>query len=269
MKQINSREFAGAREVQQRLSPGELARIDGLDYYGESQPCGELGGDFFDFIQTGDSSLLFSIGGVSAKGVAPAIIMAAVQGFLRALGSRMDFDIRKQVHNLNRLVWQLAPENFFVTMFCARLNASKREMQYVSAGHDRVMLLKAQDGREIGIKTTGAVLGLSTRAMFESRTVRMDPGDTVVAVTEGIAEAADFRGSALNNSVLHGLRERLAGSARDLAEYVIQTAKAQAANAVGASDDKTVVVVRSIGNMAEHSATLPIRPRRLAHAACL
>ena len=136
------RELESAREAQQRFFPWRLPGVNGLDYYGESQPVGEVGGDFFDFIKVGDSSLLFSIGDVFGKGIPSALIMAPVQGSLRALESYMDFELGRLMHNLNRMVWQLAPDNFFATMFCARVDVDRGEMNYVNAGHDRAVLLK-------------------------------------------------------------------------------------------------------------------------------
>jgi hypothetical protein len=195
-------ELETAREVQQRFLSCKLTNIDGLDYYGESQPLGEVGGDFFDFIPVGESSLLLSIGDVSGKGLASAIIMAAVQGSLRALESCMDFEISKLLHNLNRMIWQLAPDNVFATMFCARIDVARREMQYVNAGHDRAVLLRAGQMRAIMLKSTGGVLGLSTRTAFERRTIRLHPGDTLVVVTDGITEAGDLEGDALDRAVL-------------------------------------------------------------------
>jgi hypothetical protein len=156
------RELESAREVQQRFFPCKLPGIDGLDYYGESQPVGEVGGDFFDFISVGNSSLLLSIGDVSGKGVPSAMIMAAVQGSLRALESSVDFELCKLMHHLNRMIWQLAPDNFFATMFCARIDVDTREMHYVNAGHDRAVLLRADKKRALTLHSTGAVLGLST-----------------------------------------------------------------------------------------------------------
>jgi hypothetical protein len=39
-----------ARRVQQRFFPYRRPEVEGLDYYGECQPVGEVGGDFFDVI---------------------------------------------------------------------------------------------------------------------------------------------------------------------------------------------------------------------------
>ncbi len=114
--------------------------------------------------------------------------MAAVQGSLRALESHMDFELGKLMDNLNRMVWQLAPDNFFATMFCARVDVDTGEMHYVNAGHDRAVLLRANKKRTITLNSTGTVLGLSTRTVFEQRAMRLEPGDTLVAVTDGITD---------------------------------------------------------------------------------
>jgi hypothetical protein len=214
-------ELESAREVQQRFFPRKSPGINGLDYYGESQPVDEVGGDFFDFITAGNSSLLLSIGDVSGKGIPSALIMAAVQGSLRAFVSYMDFELCKLVYNLNRMVWQLVPDNFFATMFCAHVDVAAGEMYYANAGHDRAVLLRADKKRAITLNSTGTVLGLSTRTVFERRTIRLEPGDTLVAVTDGITDATDLGGSAFDRTVLHGMREHHNGSARDLAEHII------------------------------------------------
>jgi hypothetical protein len=261
------RELESAREVQQRFFPCKLPNIDGIDYYGESQPVGEVGGDFFGFIPLGNSSLLLSIGDVSGKGVPSAMIMAALQGSLRALESSVGFEICKVMQNLNRMVWQLAPDNFFASMFCARIDVDKREMHYVNAGHDRAVLLRADKKRALTLHSTGAVLGLSTRAAFERRSIRLEPGDTLVAVTDGITDAADLGVGAFDCAVLDGVRDGANRSARDLAEHIIQTAQARGGNETAPPDDQTVVVVRRIEDMTGSLAALPIRSRILAHAA--
>jgi serine phosphatase RsbU (regulator of sigma subunit) len=195
--------------------------------------------------------------------------MAAVQGSLRALESHMDFELGKLMHNLNRMVWQLSPDNFFATMFCARVDVDTAEINYVNAGHDRAVLLRADKKRTITLNTTGTVLGLSAKTVFERRTIRLEPGDTLVAVTDGITEATDFGGRAFDRAVLDGMRKHANGSARDLAEYIIQSAQRHSGDAEAPPDDQTVVVVRCIEDMVGAGAHVPgpIRPRTLAHAA--
>jgi sigma-B regulation protein RsbU (phosphoserine phosphatase) len=263
-------ELESAREVQQRFLPSKLPSIDGLDYYGESQPVGAVGGDFFDFLKNGNSSLVLSIGDVSGKGIPSALVMAAVQGSFRALESDMDFDLVRLMHNLNRMVWQLTPDAFFATMFCAIVDVHRGEMQYVNAGHDRVLLLAADKNRTIRLDSTGTALGLSSKTVFERRKIRLEPGNTLVAVTDGITEATDLGGYAFDRAVLDGIREHANGSARDLAEHIIKAAQRQRNGEPEApSDDQTVVVVRFVEDMigAGTHATVPIKTRTLAFTA--
>jgi serine phosphatase RsbU (regulator of sigma subunit) len=103
--------------------------------------------------------------------------------------------------------------------------------------------------------------------VFESRTIRLKPGDTLMAVTDGITEAADLGMGAFARAVLDGVRDYANRSARDLAEHIIQAAQARGGNKAAPPDDQTVVVVRRIQDMTESFVNVPIRPRILAHAA--
>ena len=90
-----------------------------------------------------------------------------------------------------------------------------------------------------------------------------------MAVTDGITEATDFGGRAFERAVLDGMRKHANGSARDLAEHIIQAAQRHSGDAEAPPDDQTVVVVRRIEDMMGAFVPLPIRPRTLAHAAGL
>jgi serine phosphatase RsbU (regulator of sigma subunit) len=110
------------------------------------------------------------------------------------------------------------------------------------------------------------VLGLSTREVFERRTISLEPGDTLVAVIDGITEAGDLDGAVFDRTVLDGLLKGTVGSARDLAEH-IHAARAQEKNVEPPPDDQTVVVVRLMGDVAETLVPVPIKPHAFAHAA--
>ncbi|MDP8990451.1 MAG: PP2C family protein-serine/threonine phosphatase, partial [Acidobacteriota bacterium] len=221
--QRTTSELDSARQVQQRFFPYHLPPIDGLDYYGECRPVGEVGGDFFDFASVDQTSLLVSIGDVSGKGVPAAIIMAGVQASLRALGLNHRGRISDLIENLNRMVWQLSPDNFYATLFYARIDGVRRELHYVNAGHDRALLLRNGAKRAISLECTGTVLGLSTRSVYTERTVRLEIGDVLVAITDGITEAENSDGCMLDEKVvLAAVRDHQNVSSSDLAGHIIK-----------------------------------------------
>jgi sigma-B regulation protein RsbU (phosphoserine phosphatase) len=108
------------------------------------------------------------------------------------------------------------------------------------------------------------VLGLRTRTVYEERTMRLEPGDVLVAITDGITEAEDADGRRLEEEVvLEAVRDHPDVSSSDLAGHIIRAVDAFTSGAAPA-DDRTVVVVRVAG--AESLVYRPARDRELAHA---
>ena len=86
-------EFRVARRIQQKLFPGVIPNLPGMDIAvasfgfdisGASYPAEAIGGDYYDFVPLRDGSLGVAIGDVSGHGVGPALLMAEVRAFLRA-----------------------------------------------------------------------------------------------------------------------------------------------------------------------------------------
>ncbi|MDP9113320.1 MAG: SpoIIE family protein phosphatase [Acidobacteriota bacterium] len=263
-RQRAATELDSARQVQERFFPYHLPPIDGLDYYGECRPVGEVGGDFFDFAPVDQTSLLVSIGDVSGKGVPAAIIMAGVQASLRALGLNHRGRISELIGNLNQMVWQLSPDNFYATLFCARIDSGRRELHYVNAGHDRAVLLRHRTKRAIPLECTGTVLGLSTKSVYEERTVQLEPGDVLVAITDGIIEAENSDGCMLDEKVvLAAVRDHQDVPSSELAGHIMQAVETFTEGAVPV-DDRTVVVVQFTETAAELLHRPPVS--ELVHA---
>jgi sigma-B regulation protein RsbU (phosphoserine phosphatase) len=188
---------------------------------------------------------LVSIGDVSGKGVPAAILMAAVQASLRALALSCGNGISDVVGDLNRMVWDLSPDNFYATMFCARIDATRQELHFVNAGHDRALLLRQKDvKRVVKLQCTGTVLGLSANTEFEQRKLHVEPGDVLVAVTDGIIDAEGPDGQALDEqAVINAVRECPAGSSIDLVRRIM-CAVGKLTKGLAPTDDRTIAIVR-------------------------
>ena len=253
-------ELASAREVQDRLLPSRCPFIPGLDYYGESRAAGELGGDFFDFAPGSGGSLFFTIGDVCGKGVPAALVMAGLLASLRLLTAPRRGDLPALVQELNRIAWELSPDHVYATMFHGCIDRLEGRLRYVSAGHGAVLLVKNNLRRAVRLESTGTVLGLSTKAVFGQGSVPLEPGDILVAVTDGITEASDAEGQILDEGViLATVKDHPDAPSVELAGYII-AAVDNFLRGRQPDDDRTVVVVRFNDREADYR-TLP--PRRL------
>jgi sigma-B regulation protein RsbU (phosphoserine phosphatase) len=262
------RELVKAREVQDRLFTYRRSRIAGLDYYGGCWPVGELGGDFFDFAASDNSVLSITIGEVSGKGAPAAITMAFALGFLKALGSGSQGKPSELVGRLNRNICHCSPNNVFASMFHARFDALRQELQYVNAGQDGVFLVRDGLKQMMKLETTGTVLGLSTQAEYQQRSVSFAPGDVLVAATDGITEALDVDGRMLDEALLlDAVRNSLTASSSDIALNLIRVVDAHLKGSEP-HDDRTVVVVQfQLETGAHVQRRLPLRNPASAQAA--
>jgi phosphoserine phosphatase RsbU/P len=184
-----NREIEIAREVQQRLFPQSIPEIAGVGLAGMCRPASEVGGDYYDLIQMEDGRLGFAIGDVSGKGISAALIMASLRASLRGLILDDPGDLSKMMQKVNRLVYEASSSSRYATFFFATLNPHTREFQYVNAGHNPPVVVKDVSGELRRLEACGPVVGLLPLATYEARSLILEPGDLLIAYTDGISEA--------------------------------------------------------------------------------
>jgi len=238
-------------DAESRPFPRKLPRIQGLDYYGECRPVRDNGGDFLDFVPLGSHGLAVSVGDVSGNGLRARILMSGLRAFLRGLAAHGPGGIGRMVRELNRAFWQASPGNFFATLFHACVDPVSRQLEYVSAGHESALLIRARGGRVHRLESTGTVLGLTDRTEYGHRTLPLDPGDLLIAHTDGVTDAADGGGGTFGEKGILRIVQRHPGArASDLAREILEATDRHACR--GRQDDRTVVVVRLQSDAAGH-----------------
>ena len=189
-----NREVEIAREVQERLFPQKLPVIAGLDYAGHCRPALGVGGDYYDFLALPQGHLGIAIGDVSGKGIAAALMMASLQASLRSEATRAPENLAAAVANINRLVYEASASNRYATFFYGQYDPVLGSFDYVNAGHNPPMLFRGadKDGTVIRLEPGGTVVGLLEDAHYEQGSVQLNPGDVLVAFTDGISEAMNL-----------------------------------------------------------------------------
>jgi sigma-B regulation protein RsbU (phosphoserine phosphatase) len=234
-------DLGSAREIQSRFFPSYLPHVDGLAYHGECRPVGNVGGDFFDFVPLPENRLAVSVGDVSGHGIGAAIMMSGLQLFLRDLTALGRDEIGGMVRELNRAVYQTSSDNVYATLFYAHADPLRRQLHYVSAGHEPALLIRTCTARVHRLESTGTVLGLTDRTAYGRRTLQIDPGDLLVAFTDGITESLDSKGRELREiGVLEIAQKYSDARPADLVARILDASARHAAP----SGDRTVVVVR-------------------------
>ncbi len=242
-----NREVEIAREVQERLFPQKLPIIWGLDYAGHCRPALGVGGDYYDFLALPEGKLGIAIGDVSGKGIAAALMMASLQASLRGEATRAPENLAAAVSSINRLVYEASSSNRYATFFYGQYDPAQGRFDYVNAGHNPPMLFHGagENTTVTRLEPGGTVIGLLESSRYEQGSVRLGPGDVLIAFTDGISEAMDPNDEEWGEDrLIDAIRGCSISSAQQLLECVFDAATRFAGTAPQ-HDDMTLVVVRA------------------------
>ncbi len=186
-KKVRS-ELEIARHVQQRLLPQHAHPLETVAFGGRCLPAREIGGDYYDFLDLGPGRLGVLLADVSGKGVAAALLTANLQASFRGqleLGMKLP---RALLASVNKLFYESTPAEYFATMFFAEYRDQTRELRYINCGHPAALLMRAS-GATQHRHATALPIGVFGAWKCEEKTVKMAPGDLLVAFSDGVLEA--------------------------------------------------------------------------------
>jgi len=191
-KERMEQELKIAREVQMRLLPMIIPRIEGLDMDALSLPAYEVGGDYYDFVRLDRERLGLAIGDVSGKGTSAAFYMAEIKGILQGLGPIYDRP-SSLLTRVNQILHRDLDRRTFITLLYAVISPKDRSLLLARAGHCPLYHLPgdAEEGRFI--TPAGIGLGLEEGRLFEKvirdETVEYRQGDIFLFFSDGLVEA--------------------------------------------------------------------------------
>jgi phosphoserine phosphatase RsbU/P len=221
-----------AREVQNRIFPTVRPGIPGLDYYSDWRPAWGLSGDYVDYFTMEQGDLCLTIGDVAGKGLPAALLTSSLHSMVRALRLSPGRSLPELMTTIDELFCEICPNNCYATLFIARYDPRTRRLAYVNAGHETPLVLR-KDGRNdrtIPLQRGGPVIGMLRKAAYREGVVSLNPGDMLVACTDGLCDAMNPGGEEwgwrrLVETILACGRRR----ARDIVDQVMKAAERFAA----------------------------------------
>ena len=233
-----------ARAIQQSLLPRDFSGTGFLEAAGWSEPCSEIGGDFFDLVLINKNVCTLVIADVSGKGPPAALQAAMVQGIVHA-ASRNGLKLTSLMVTLNECLLTRSPAGRFVTAFVATLN-SKGRLHYSNGGHTLPLWIKA-DGKVIEVAEGGPLLGVFAKPRYSQGSAQLAAGDLLVLYTDGVTEAENSGGDRFGTArLVEWARHQAGRSPTEVRDSLIHTVSDFCAGK-RRGDDRSVLVVRYRG----------------------
>lgn len=246
------RQIRLASSVQSRMLPRSVPEVPGVRLAGRSAASYELAGDFFDFFEVG-GGLGVVIGDVVGKGMAAALMMSAVRASLRAHAQDIE-DIDEVVARVNSAMCRDTLDNEFATLWYGVLDPETRRLEYCSAGHEPPLVIRPSATGAVTaehitpLARGGLVLGIDPSQKYERSVCALDPGDVLVAYTDGMTDARNFDEARygfdrFRDSICEALTDTPNASPEHLVDHAMWSVN-KFTGLRRQADDETLVVIR-------------------------
>ena len=222
-------ELSIAASIQQRLMAVAIPEVPFARLSGKNLSCKEIGGDFFDAVNT-EQGLAVVLADVSGKGVSAALLASTLQGMIYSqLTAGMP--LKEIVAGVNRFFTHKGIGEKYATVIIGRINAGG-ELEYVNCGHIPPLIVSNGEVQRPG--DGNPPVGLLPDAVYESAHCQLKSGDRLVLVTDGVTEAEDARGEFFEDSRLE--QAARSGTLDDIFTAIMKFCQGRPLN-----DDCTVV----------------------------
>lgn len=242
------RDLQLARELQFRLLPQAMPKMESLEVAARFSPARAIGGDLYDFVHYSLGRLGIIVGDVSGKGAPAAIYAALVSGILRS-HAPMEPAPAEMLSAVNFSLADRRIEAQYICLLYAVWDDDRRVLQVSNSGLPRPIYL--HDGKMEIIEATGLPLGLFDSADYDELTFRAKPGDMFVFFSDGIIDARNRAGDMFGRAGVEKVIASCLDQSPDCVVNSLFAAVEEHAAGQDPFDDQTVVAIKVKGSAAK------------------
>lgn len=181
-----------ARKVQLELLPDHDPQYENFEISAYIFPAEEVSGDYYDWVQIFDDQIGIVVADAVGKGIPAALLMSFLRASLRA-GVQVGYAPHIALSKVSNLLWDSTEDHQFITAIYGILDTTNRTFVYSNAGHNPPLLMKP-NGDYRFVEYGDTPLGMFLDARYHQHFIRFEPGQVMVAYTDGITEAANEKG---------------------------------------------------------------------------
>lgn len=184
-------EMKVAQQVQENFLPKEIPQSTKMQVATFFEAAQYVGGDYYDLFYSGEHVINIMIADVSGHGIAPAITMSTFRGVCRSILG-LDISFEEQIFLINNLMCEDSKHSdFFITAFFIKYYEKEHRFEYISTGHNEMLLYKKDEDSLEELKSTAIPLGIFAGTQYEAIKKQIKEDDFLVLYTDGLIESTN------------------------------------------------------------------------------
>ena len=223
-----------ARQIQEAFFPrvypvfpaGVPAEASELRFAHRYLPAATLGGDFFDILQLSDTQCGVLICDVMGHGVRAGLFTALIRGVVEEFAPHATHPalVLGEINRGLIPIIRQTGQPVFATAFYGVIDTAAATLSFANGGHPPPLILRGGTGAvdSLAYPSPEPAAGLMEEFVYTSSTVPFQPGDTLLAYTDGFFEASDAGGAMFGETRLRELLQHKSGrSGAELIDHLI------------------------------------------------
>ncbi len=237
-----------AKRIQTALLPDE-EKISGYEVVAKMVPAKEVGGDYYDIIETTRGDKWITIGDVSGHGVDSGLIMMMAQtSILSTVNNSVNPNPSDVLCSINTVIREnisrLGSDHYMTIM---AIKFTETDMT-IAGKHQDIIIYRAASNKTEIVTTKGTWLGIAEKIghFQKDQKVRINDGDIIMLFTDGITEATNKKGEMFGQMRLEQLLDQYADlPINKILEKIINEVNRYQDEQL---DDMTILIIKKLPN---------------------
>ncbi|MCQ2584319.1 MAG: SpoIIE family protein phosphatase [Treponema sp.] len=233
-----------ATKIQKDLIPSKLPVIPGVGIGCFTSPAENVCGDFYDVIVSRKDRISFIVGDVAGKGMNSLTIMLMIRSILRLIVNTPQ-SAATILNWANRGICNETMKiDHFASIALVNYNSITKQAQVATCGNNTVILYTAASRSIKTISMMTEPMGVEKEIEYTDIDLQLEPGDILVACTDGVIESLDDNGVQYSSAKLEKV---IASHAHESAKNISNRVKDDLKKYIGSNqqfDDTSLLVIK-------------------------
>ncbi|TGL57376.1 hypothetical protein EHQ58_13875 [Leptospira ognonensis] len=173
-----------ARKIQTHILPLHTPVFPDAKIHVTYLPLRAVGGDFYDFHECGDTEFGVIVADVTGHGVSAAMDSSTVKISFKN-EKHWSKNPEKLLERMNDFLGEVLNQRFVSAVY-AYINLEALELQYATAGHPPMILLRKKE--IIELESEGFLLGFEKNCEYKLFARKLEKGDKLLLYTDGLSD---------------------------------------------------------------------------------